>query len=233
MTTTRDPLLKPAIEAVLVPGVWADYRLIENGDECALLPEELVAFSASAIKVRRASGAARIIARELLLQFGIAKGPIAKSASGMPVWPVGIVGSLAHDPEVSIAAVALRRNYLSLGIDIEPAAALDSELLDIVATARERQMIAEHPLQGRLLFSIKEAVYKAVYPLDGAFLEHHDVEVCLASKTAIVCDGRIVNFRYYIGARIIALAFISASPNSALDCDWMRLNGGSIAGQTM
>jgi 4'-phosphopantetheinyl transferase EntD len=59
-----------------------------------------------------------------------------------------------------------------------------------------------------LLFSIKEAVYKAVYPLDGVFLDHRDVEVCLASRTAIVRNGRIVNFRYCSAAHIVTLAFI-------------------------
>ena len=47
----------------------------------------------------------------------------------------------------------------------------------MVATRKERLKISDDPFRGRLLFVAKEAVYKAVYPLDQAFLDHHDVEI--------------------------------------------------------
>jgi 4'-phosphopantetheinyl transferase EntD len=62
-----------------------------------------------------------------------------------------------------------------------------------------------------LLFAIKEAVYKAAYPLDRAFLEHHDVEVDLAARTAETRHGRMVPFRYGVSSHIAVLAFIEAS----------------------
>ena len=46
-------------------------------------------------------------------------------------------------------------------------------------SARELQ---DDPCHGRLLFSVKEAIYKAVYPLDRTFLDHHDVEVSLSRR---------------------------------------------------
>ena len=182
-----------------VPGILVDHRLIADGDELALLPEEMDAFAGSVLKVRRASGAARIVARTLLSRFGQAPRAIPKSTAGMPVWPDGIVGSLAHDSKVAIAAMAAQREFQSVGIDIEPAEPLAPDLLDIVATAKERDRIADDPCRGRLLFSIKEAIYKAVYPLDGMFLDHHDVEVSLsAAGTAVVRNGRTVSFRYCV-----------------------------------
>jgi 4'-phosphopantetheinyl transferase EntD len=210
MTTTRNLPLQRAIEAVTMSAILVDHRVIANGDELALLPEELDTFAPGVVKMRRASGAARIVARELMLRLGHAQRAVPKSASGMPIWPTGIVGSLAHDSEVSVAAIALEREFSSLGVDVEPAEALDSDLLDFVVTENERRNIGDDPCRGRLFFSIKESVYKAVYPLDGTFLDHLDVEVCLASKTAIVRNGRIVNFRYCIATHIVALAFISA-----------------------
>ena len=209
MTTTRNLPLQRAIEAVTMPALLVDHRVIANGDELALLPEEVDTFAPGVDKVRRASGAARIVARELMLRLGHAQRAVPKSASGMPIWPTGIVGSLAHDSEVSVAAIALEREFSSLGVDVEPAEALDPDLLDFVVTENERRSIGDDPCRGRLFFSIKESVYKAVYPLDGTFLDHQDVEVCLASKTAIVRNGRIVNFRYCIATHIVALAFIS------------------------
>ena len=177
----------------------------------ALLPEELNALAGSVVKVRRASGAARIVARKLLLRFGHAERPIPRSTGGKPVWPDGIVGSMAHDAEVAIAAVAARKDFLSVGIDVEPAEALATNLLDIVATAKERDKIEDDPYGGRVLFAVKEAIYKAVYPLDGIFLDHHDVEVNLSGGAAVVRNERTINFRYCVEPRIVALAFIPSS----------------------
>jgi 4'-phosphopantetheinyl transferase EntD len=207
-------MLARAIDAISVPGIAIDHQLIMEGDELALLPEEFGAFAASVIKVRRASGAARTVARKLLSRFGQAERAIPKSTAGMPVWPDGIVGSLAHDAQVAVAAIALRREFLSVGVDVEPAEPLDPDLLDIVATTRERENIPDDPCGGRVLFSVKEAVYKAVYPLDGVFLDHHDVEVDFAAGTAAVRKGRLVNFRYGVATHIVALAFIAA-PSAA------------------
>ncbi len=107
MTSGSQPL-QQMIDALAPPGILVGHRLIAPGDEFALLPEEAGAFASSVVKVRRASGAARIVARELLRQFGRAPRAVPKSASGAPAWPDGIVGSLAHDAEVAIAAMASR-----------------------------------------------------------------------------------------------------------------------------
>ena len=216
MTATSLPLQR-AIEAMSVPGILVGHRLIADGDDLALLPEEAAAFAASVIKVRRASGAARMVARELLARLGQAPRAIPKSTAGMPLWPEGIVGSLAHDAEVAIAAIASQREFSSIGVDAEPAEPLASDLLPMIATLKERARIQADPIHagschGRLLFSIKEATYKAVYPLDRTFLDHHDVEVDLSNGTAGVRNGRVVSFRYCVAPRIVALAFIPAGP---------------------
>lgn len=211
MTTAQHSLLHSAIEDIAVPRVLIDHRVITEGDEQALLAEERAAFARSVVKVRRASGAARIVARELMRRAGVAPQPVVKSAGGMPAWPDGIVGSLAHDATVAVAALARRDDYFSLGVDIEPAEPLASDLLDMVATAGERAAMRDEPLEGRLLFSIKEAVYKATYPLDRVFLDHHDVEVDLAARKAMVRNGRMVPFVYAGTSHFVVLAFIPAA----------------------
>lgn len=207
------PSLASAIDAITVPGIRIGHRFIAEGDERLLLPEEIGAFAASVVKVRRASGAARLVARELMPHFGHELRAIPKSAGGMPVWPEGIVGSLAHDNEVAVAAMAAKSDFLSVGVDIEPAEPLEPGLLEIVATPGEREVAASDPVHGRLLFAIKEAVYKAVNPLDGVFLDHHDVEVNLTGGTAAVRQGRRVEFRYCAAGHIVVLAFIPARPS--------------------
>src|SRR5216683_1888991 len=129
MIVTADPSLQSAIDALSVPGIMIGHRLISPGDEHALLPEEAPAFAASVIKVRRASGAARIVARELLARLGHPRCALPRASSGAPVWPAGVIGSLAHDPGVAVAAVGRSHDVGAIGIDVEPAELLPAELL--------------------------------------------------------------------------------------------------------
>lgn len=205
---TIDPSLQSAIGALCFPGVMVGHRLISPGDENALLPEETPAFVSSVPKVRRASGAARIVARQLLKDLGQPECALPKGSGGAPTWPAGVVGSLAHDTRVAVAAVGRCDDVGAIGIDVEPAESLPPELLELVATPQERLRMDDDPYQGRLLFVAKEAVYKAVYPLDQRFLDHHDVEINFADRKAIVRNGRVVELRFCIAAHLLVLAFL-------------------------
>jgi 4'-phosphopantetheinyl transferase EntD len=98
------------------------------------------------------------------------------------------------------------RKFRSLGIDIEPATALPPDMLDLVATPRERERL--DPFNGRLLFAAKEAVYKAVQPLDGVFLEFHDIVVDFATRRAEVRNGRTVELSVCSSTHLVVLALI-------------------------
>jgi len=196
--------------ALAVPGICAAHRLISPGDEEGLREEEALAFAKSVTKVRCASGAARIVARTLLAEYGLPNAAVPKSNSGAPIWPQGVVGSLAHDSRVAIAAVGRRRDFIAIGVDVEPAEELPFDLIDLVATPRERAIIGGVRFGGRLLFVAKEAVYKAVYSLDQTFLEPHDVEIDFANRKGIVRNGRLVELRFCIASHLVTLAFIPA-----------------------
>jgi 4'-phosphopantetheinyl transferase EntD len=210
MNVTADASFQCAIDALAVPGVIIGHRLISPGDEHALLPQEAPSFASSVVKVRRASGAARMVARQLLARLGYPECPIPRGPAGAPIWPDGVVGSLAHDARVAVAAIGLRRDLAAIGIDVEPAEVLPPELIDMVTTPRERLTVGDDPYKGRLLFVAKEAVYKAVYPLDQTFLDHHDVEIDFAAGKAVVRHGRVVDLRFSVSTHLVALAFLPA-----------------------
>ena len=203
-----DSVLQRSIDALAVPGIVIGCRTIAPGDELALWPAELNAFATSVEKVKRASGAARVVARCLMERLGQVQQAVPKDTAGAPIWPAGLVGSLAHTSQVAVAALARRADFSSLGIDVEPAQPLEANLLNLVATQSERKIIAKDPNGGRLLFAIKEAVYKAAYPLDRTFLEHHDVVVSLTTGTAAIRGGRTVRFRHVMSSQLVVLAFI-------------------------
>ena len=198
-----DSRLQDAIEWLALPGVMIGCRSILPGDECAVFPEE--AFNSPGPKVRRASGAARIVARELLSR---PRYVLPKGRSGAPIWPRGIVGSLAHDSDVAVAAVASQREFAGIGIDIEPAEALPPGLVKTIATRREQLSLDASVYGGRLLFVAKEAVFKAVADLDQIFLDHHDVDVDFTKHEAVIRNGRRVELRFCISTHLLALAFV-------------------------
>jgi len=203
--------VQTALQAIAPSGVVVGCRAIAEGDENALLLDEALAWRTFALPSRRASGAARRVARDLLAQFGHPNCSLPKSPGGAPVWPRGVVGSLAHDRAFAVAAIGSRRNLAGLGIDIEPAERLPEDILHIVCTPRERTAVAGDLLAARGLFAAKEAVYKAVNPIDGMFLEHHDVEVDLARHVAVVRGGRSVVVQLIYIPRIVAIAYIEQS----------------------
>lgn len=211
MPAPTDKVLHTAIQRLGLPGVMIGHRLISPGDEYALFPEEAVASSST--KIRRSRGAVRIVARELLARTGCEICAVPKSSSGAPIWPSQIVGSLAHDAHVAVAALAPHREFASIGIDVEPAEGVPIELLKIIATPLELSALDTYAYGGRLLFVAKEAVYKAVAGLDRMFLNHRDVEVDFLKRKAVVRNGRTVELRFCISTHLVALAFVRRAPS--------------------
>ncbi|MBP1097526.1 4'-phosphopantetheinyl transferase family protein [Bradyrhizobium diazoefficiens] len=186
-------------------------RRIAVEDEHALTALEIAPLADAVASVRRASGAGRILSRILLEQAGSGSiEHLTRLTSGAPAWPQGFVGSISHDPEFAVAAVA-RSDYLrSVGIDIEPRLPLPPELLELVATPSESHELQGDLLTARLLFSMKEAVYKATHPIDSRFLDHHDVEVCFSTGIAQTSTGHRLRVEVASTPRLLAIAAFAA-----------------------
>lgn len=133
--------------------------------------DEETAAVARAIPKRRAEFAAgRSAARAAMAEIGIAPVAIPQGRDRAPLWPAGLAGSIAHCDTCCIAAVALHGHYAALGVDIEPATRLATDLIEVICTPAERAWLGNQPdpgLAAKVIFSAKEAVYKAQYPLTG------------------------------------------------------------------
>ncbi|PBB23427.1 MULTISPECIES: 4'-phosphopantetheinyl transferase superfamily protein [unclassified Mesorhizobium] len=208
---TRPPspeaALAEAMAAIAPRNVLTGCRVIGHADETHLLPEEARSIPARRPAMRRASGAARWIAHRLLADAGISDLAIPRAPSGAPVWPDGIIGSLAHDDDMAVAAVAPVGGIVSLGIDVEPAEPLPDDIFAIVATGADRTGAADPRLAGRILFAAKEAVYKAAFPLDRQVLGYEDIAVDLDAGRATTKTGRMVSLAYCVAPRVVVLAF--------------------------
>jgi len=203
-----DPSLKRSVEQLSSSDILVDCRAILPGDETALLEEEARSIPARVLGARRASGAARVLGRQLLARLGFTPCAIPKGASGAPVWPAGVVGSFAHDDAIAVAAVGRHRDISAVGIDVEPAEPLPADLWDLVVSPHEQASVANNACRGRLIFAAKEAVYKAVAALDGILLDYRDIEVDLAARQAVLSGGRVIKLRYCVGTQLVVLAYV-------------------------
>jgi 4'-phosphopantetheinyl transferase EntD len=207
----RDDLDCAPLRVALEPfGALIASRRIRPGDAAAFAGPS--AATPANLAGRRASGAARIAARGLLSELGAdAAAPLPRSPSGAPVWPEGIIGSLAHSEDFAVAAAARRGRLVGLGVDIEPSEPLPADLVDLVLGAAERQEAKGDGVAQRLVFAAKEAVYKAIHPLDGTPLEYADIEVALKEGRATLNDGRMLWLLTFAGERLIAVALAFGS----------------------
>ena len=98
---------------------------------------------------------------------------------GEPIWPEGLVGSVTHKNGTAIVAIAECKKYQSLGIDLEYVDPLrEHNIQSRVLTAAE-QKFNQSQADLLLIFSAKESIYKAIYPLTHEFFGFKDVE-CVA-----------------------------------------------------
>jgi 4'-phosphopantetheinyl transferase EntD len=135
----------------------------------ALMEEELAALGRSVKSRRLEFAAGRSCARSALAALGIPAGPILTGAGREPLWPAGIVGSITHCEGYCAAAVAPTNKLVSVGIDAELNQPLPAGILETIATDVEISSLRALPVNDlswdRLLFSAKESMYKAWYPI--------------------------------------------------------------------
>jgi enterobactin synthetase component D / holo-[acyl-carrier protein] synthase len=151
--------------------------------DAVLFPEEQAVVSGAVEKRRKEFATGRMCARKALAGLGVPPQAVPSGLKGAPVWPAGIVGSITHCNGYFAAAVAREAEMLSIGIDAEPDEPLPSQLVPDIALPVEiawLQLVGrESPAVSwdRLLFCMKEAVYKAWYPLAGRWLGFEDASV--------------------------------------------------------
>lgn len=147
-----------------------------------LWPVEAAAMTRAIPKRRAEFAAGRRAARIAFADLGLPPAAVAQGADRAPQWPAGLTGSIAHCETCCIAAVALIGTHGTLGIDVEPATGLDHDLIALVCNPAEREWTTGQPdpgLAAKMIFSAKEAVYKAQYPLTGTVIGFDRVTVAI------------------------------------------------------
>jgi 4'-phosphopantetheinyl transferase EntD len=151
----------------------------------SLFPEEEVAIAAAVEKRRREFVTARACARAALSRLGYPAQPIPVGSRGEPIWPPEVVGSITHCTGYRACAVAAASELRTIGVDAEVNEPLPLSLIDDIALPEERRWIERAAREDssvnwdRLLFSIKESIYKAWFPLTRSWLGFEDASVVI------------------------------------------------------
>jgi 4'-phosphopantetheinyl transferase EntD len=172
------------IEQLLPDGVVAVEAFEDLPGEMVFPGEEDLV--ANAVEGRRREFVtARRCAREALAELGHAPAAIRSGPKREPQWPAGVVGSITHTAGFRAAAVALRSIFASIGIDSEQNGPLPNGIEESITVAGEPEMLAAldsafpRTQWSRLLFSAKESIYKAWYPLTGRWLGFEDARLTI------------------------------------------------------
>jgi len=107
---------------------------------------------------------------------------VGRGAARLPLWPAGFCGSITHTDgfAAAVAGKPARIGSVQIGIDAEPITALDRDTCEQVLKNCKRLQLACLPARERgfletCLFSTKEVIFKAQFPVTQGFVDFHDV----------------------------------------------------------
>ncbi len=163
-------------------------------DECGIAyPPKLH----NAVNKRRAEYlAARYCTQQVLNNLGYSGFQVTNAQDRSPIWPDNICGSISHSTSCAIAFAASCDKYQIIGIDIEQEIKSETieNVLPSIINTNEAALLKECPLlfgqAFTLAFSIKESLFKALYPHVKRFFDFHAAEI-----TSIDCSDHSVNIK--------------------------------------
>ena len=174
--------------------------------------------------------AGRLCARAALQQLDQLDCVPAIGVDRAPVWPGHISGSITHSTGHAAAIVGHKAQWRGLGMDLENLLSLEraERLAGEILTANELQRMALVPreqvaLLVTLTFSVKESLFKALYPIvhKRFYFEHaellewsHTGHVrlrLLTDLSAEWCDGKELEGQFALeGEQLLSLVAVSA-----------------------
>lgn len=200
----------------------------------ALFPEEAAVVGRAVDKRRREFATVRACARDTLAKLGLPPAPILPGLRGAPQWPAGLVGSMTHCEGYRAAALSRATDVIALGVDAEPDGVLPDGVLDLISLPEEREMLValasgwpDQPGSSaahwdRLLFSAKESVYKAWFPLTHRWLSFEEAVVSIGPE-----DGT------FTARLVVPGPVVNSGPLAAFEGRWLARKGLILTAVTL
>ncbi|MBL4607753.1 MAG: 4'-phosphopantetheinyl transferase superfamily protein [Pseudomonadales bacterium] len=165
-------LFPPSVKMmVATPDIWQ--RQVQSAEEAAVR---------TAVKKRkREYRAGRHCAAAVLAQLGVVDFPLLNDSKRAPQWPQNIVGSLTHCDNFCCAVASSDPKIYSLGVDAEPLKPLPKETTPLICSENELSHLLANNLKenywSAVIFSAKEAFYKAYFPLCREYLDFSQANI--------------------------------------------------------
>lgn len=192
-------------------------------------PDEMKCLSTKAVESRRTEFfLGRLAAYRALQALGVTPEPVLKGKQREPLWQKGIVGAITHKADVALAVVARKSTACGVGVDLE---SLDKpvsfKISTKVCTEPERAWLEEVPAEKdrrlKMIFSAKEAGFKAFFPIERIYLGYQDAELSWKEETqrfrGVLLKGagdrHPVGTSFEVGCQIIdklVFSFLSLPP---------------------
>lgn len=204
-----------------------------------LWPDESAAVQTAIPRRKREFAAGRHAAREAMARIGHKCTAIPSASDRSPVWPDGLVGSIAHNARVCIAVVGRREEVCAVGVDVEDDRPLESDLWRTICTREELAIAALLPHSDRgfwvtRLFCAKEAYYKWQYPQTGRMLDFSDVQITFSedhttfhARRAEVSNSKVLpslNAGQVRTLEGLTLSWLVGPPVGAVDGEFPSVN---------
>jgi 4'-phosphopantetheinyl transferase EntD len=177
------------LEELLPSAVACEERFDDLPDAASAHPG--ASLTSGAERRRREHATARHCARLALERLGIPAADVGRGPAREPLWPDGVVGSITHCDGYRAAAVARGTDIAALGIDAEPNQPLPEGVESLALVAEEREAIARlararpQTCWDRLIFSAKEALFKAWSPLTHRWLDFAEAVLTLVPDSGV------------------------------------------------
>lgn len=156
-----------ALGAIAPDDIFRAAGVVEAGAGFDFEAEMLGLTEAAAVR-RDEFIAGRRCARAALLRGGEDLVALPRNAMGLPEWPTDWLGSISHSKQLACAVAARKTDFAMLGIDLEKTTRISPAAMRKVLHPSEAAWVGNDQRMGSLLFSIKEAFFKAQYPVIGA-----------------------------------------------------------------
>lgn len=144
-----------------------------------------------AVTKRRAEYfASRVCVRYALSQLGIEGFLLTNDRDRAPIWPQGIIGSLSHTHHCISLLLAKATSEKILGVDCEQIMQQQTaeEMQSMIVTAQEMAVLRHSGLPFStaltVAFSLKESLYKALFPQLRTFMNFDAAEIISCTANA-------------------------------------------------
>ena len=175
--------LQSALQALLPVKVGCAVQQVASEAEAFQYAEEGSHLANAVLARRNEFISGRRCARTALAHIGQASCALPADPDGLPIWPSATMGSITHSRGLCCAVAASADKMMHLGIDLEKTTRLSARAMERVVHPLEEATVGEDQALASLLFSAKEAFYKAQFPAWGAQPNFKDLALQIHSNT--------------------------------------------------